>query len=292
MAKNDIHEAVYEGIRKTIRRFRERPFLYFTEADVHASCVRDMMVGASNIFEIRPVDHVSVSLVHQEYPTNFRYEKQKLLEGYEDESITNVDSTDGDRGNFDLAVLNPDFVKSMFDQYYCKSEQKNTEHALEDTLKHIINKDVTGAVQRRNMAEQHAQELLYAVEFKFIHLFNARSINLLKEIIKDTEKLRLARHHSGGNLRVLNLVFCATRAMERRRKGYEKMPVVNRIKKYCAGEKVEIEGKGFKTPPNVFTAFIPSFLGKDGLKHTEKPTCGYEGSDMVLTHWAENKKLT
>ncbi len=36
---------------------------------------------------------IAVSLVHLEYPTNFRYEKRKLLEGYgNDVSITSIDN--------------------------------------------------------------------------------------------------------------------------------------------------------------------------------------------------------
>ncbi len=38
---------VYNGIRKTINRFRENPFFYFTESDIHASLHKDIMEGAA-----------------------------------------------------------------------------------------------------------------------------------------------------------------------------------------------------------------------------------------------------
>ncbi len=37
MIYNGIDSVVYEGIRKTISRFRRKPFHYFTEADIHSS---------------------------------------------------------------------------------------------------------------------------------------------------------------------------------------------------------------------------------------------------------------
>ena len=88
----DVEMLVYDGIRKTINRFRENPFFYFTESDIHASLHRDIMEGGSKELVHRK-DGIAVSLVHLEYPTNFRYEKSKLLEGYgNDILITSIDN--------------------------------------------------------------------------------------------------------------------------------------------------------------------------------------------------------
>ena len=38
-----IDEQVFDGIRKTINRFREKPFHYFTEADIHSSLLNDIL---------------------------------------------------------------------------------------------------------------------------------------------------------------------------------------------------------------------------------------------------------
>ncbi len=43
----DVEMLVYDGIRKTINRFREKPFFYFTESDIHASLHKDIMEGGS-----------------------------------------------------------------------------------------------------------------------------------------------------------------------------------------------------------------------------------------------------
>ncbi len=45
ISKDAIMDAVFNGIRKTINRFREQPFLYFTESDIHASLSKDIMDG-------------------------------------------------------------------------------------------------------------------------------------------------------------------------------------------------------------------------------------------------------
>jgi hypothetical protein len=89
-----IQTAVFDGIRKTINRFRENPFLYFTEADIHSSLSKDIMEGHSDIFIMgkdlkeRESIRVPVSLIHHEYPTNFRFESEKLRsEGYSEDEL-------------------------------------------------------------------------------------------------------------------------------------------------------------------------------------------------------------
>lgn len=42
MKLNNVDIAVFEGIRKTISRFRRKPFHYFTEADIHSSLLHDI----------------------------------------------------------------------------------------------------------------------------------------------------------------------------------------------------------------------------------------------------------
>ena len=84
MNNQEIQDAVFNGIRKTINRFREQPFYYFTESDIHASLSNDIMHGHSDIFvkrnsqDSQGLTNTPVSLIHHEYPTNFRYQKEKL----------------------------------------------------------------------------------------------------------------------------------------------------------------------------------------------------------------------
>ena len=269
----DFDLAVFDSFRKSINRFRERPLLYFTESDIHSFLQSDLIQSNIKLFihEKR-----KISLVHLEYPTNFRYKKQMLLKGYPrylpENSETNIDSKTGDRGNFDLTILNPGFIDMIFKCFH------NEDIAIE----HIINKDVTRACERLNNAnynttindgilakKQFNREIKYAVEVKFIHRFNARNINMLKEIVKDNEKLRLAYLHSNHFIRPINLIFCSSVSKSRSDK---QDPVIKRIKDYI------IKGKTFEfnkvrpkfIPEGVVNIFIESYFSEK-KKTTLKP---------------------
>jgi len=248
-----INNAVFDGIRKTINRFREQPFLYFTESDIHASLSKDIMDGSSDILILgntaveRKSIKTPVSLVHHEFPTNFRYEKKKLKDGYDDENLnlTAISSAHGDRGNYDLAVLNPVFIEKLFESH--KKE------GLIEILKHIINKDLNRAINRIP-----DEELIYAIEVKFVHMFNDRNINMLEEVKSDNEKLRLALHHKHCT-KAINLFFCSSAEKERRD---IQQPVIRQIKEYI---------ESFYNQ-DIINIFIESFIDLDSsVKKTTKP---------------------
>ena len=107
----EIENAVSKGIRTTINRFREHPFLYFTEADIHASLKADIINGNSDIFYkfLKPdKQQIQVSLVHLEYPTNFKFSRESYAGRNNDENISNET-----RGNFDLIILKPEFLSKV-----------------------------------------------------------------------------------------------------------------------------------------------------------------------------------
>lgn len=259
--KKTIDQAVFNGIRKTVNRFREKPFFYFTEADIHASLSKDIMEGNGDVLvtggtiKDREFYKTPVSLVHHEYPTNFRYKKDELLNGYENrEDITFIDSSSGDRGNYDLAILNPEFVGKMFSQ--------NSQNLIE-IIKHIINKEIGKAIGRSTF-----EELLFAIEVKFVHLFNARNIQMLDEVKKDNEKLRLAVHHKHCQ-KAINLVFCSSEEMQRSDKDDS---VIKQIREYI---------KDFEND-KIVNVFIESYINSDDEnKHTPRPTCSKNNSDWV-----------
>lgn len=253
-----INNTVFDGIRKTINRFREQPFLYFTESDIHASLSKDIMDGSSDILILgntsveRKTIKTPVSLVHHEFPTNFRYEKKKLKDRYDDENLilTAISSAHGDRGNYDLAVLNPVFIEKLFETH--------KQDGLIEILKHIINKDLNRAINRIP-----DKELIYAIEVKFVHMFNDRNINMLEEVKCDNEKLRLALYHKHC-IKAINLIFCSSAEKERRD---NQQPVIRQIKEYIESFNnqdiinIFIESyidttEGKKTPPPKFSANV------------------------------------
>ena len=276
--KGQIEDHVFEGIRKTINRFREKPFHYFTEADIHSSLLNDMISGSSGTLSKRH-ENLEISLVHQEYPTNFRYEKEKLLKGYgKSIKMTRlgykdaVNKTYGDRGNYDLTVLNPDFVKRMI-------EKKHGQEAMDQ----IINKDLGRTQARMDENEKlFNQEVLYAIEVKFLHSFNARNKNMLEEIVKDNEKLRLAYLHSDMNLKPINLVFCS--ASEGKKRKDKKDSIIQKIKDYITNGSVDdYSGNSYTLPIEILIIFIEVFLAEDDSKMTIRPIA----SKTPLSNWAQ-----
>lgn len=281
-----IESAVYDAIRKTINRFRENPLYTFTESDLHSYLHADMLSGNSKEFYSKAKHRIS--LVHLEYPTNFRYRKDELLSGYQDLTPTNYESHStyiaanekyGDRGNFDLVILNPDFITRLeeFLQKQITGDEKaeKPEHNL---ALNLINKDVTIAINRLNhekynsktsdsSASAFEQEVLYAIEFKFIHPFNARNKNMIEEVVKDNEKLRLAHIHSNGFIKPINLVFCSSKSMERRD---DIASVIDRLRQYIKSGSYSTNEATHKIPNNVLNIFIESYIDND-VKTTDPP---------------------
>jgi len=305
----EIDNAVFEGIRKTINRFRERPFYYFTEADIHSSLAKDILDGSSDnlIFSKDDLKSKSkdliispVSLVHQEYPTNFRYIKKELLNGYmnktsigrtvlsyEDKSTK---KRHGDRGNFDLAILNPDFVNDLMNKNNDLVHHKTIGFSYEEVLGHIINKDASIALSRlEKNRNKFKKEVIYAIEVKFLHPFNSRNLTMLEEVIRDNKKLMLALKNSDYYIKPINLVFCSSIERVRRDK---KTPVIGRIKDYISPkrnipqreQRKSLHPKQPKIPEGIVNIFIESYL-EDGSKKTIKPIVNYHGKET----WA--KKL-
>lgn len=145
-AQQIIETKVLEAIKSTIRKFRQHPAFFFTESDLHAYLYHKLYENKSRDLQVAK-DGQDVYLVHREYPTNFRYTKSALLEmdaGYE------PDSGQGDRGHYDLAVLNPQF-------------------AVNHTIDHVTNKEVRDLIARRQEDMEAAKsEVLFALEFKYM----------------------------------------------------------------------------------------------------------------------------
>lgn len=172
-----IHTEITRVIWKTVNKFRENPYYFFTESDIHSYfyyCIYSMKLEFIK-------DNKRIYLVHREYPTNFRYRKKDLLnDNYVPPSL---DKKLGTRGHYDLAVLNPSFVEKA--------------SSCED----IINKNVSLLEKRiKNINED---ELLAAIEFKYVITGNK---NFEKEVSNDLKKLEMAKKH--GVEEAYCLVFC------------------------------------------------------------------------------------
>ena len=299
--KKSIEEALVDGIRKTINRFRERPLNYFTESDIHSSLMKDIMEGNSNLFlHLDVKSNVEISLIHNEYPTNFRYEKAKLKDGYrnidigasKDRENTWIHSEIGDRGNYDLSILNKEFVKKELNnprEWIEKNTKYNPVTELSEAIKHIINKEIDYPKTRSKAngdlsdglfyAKGLETELDYAIEVKFIHPFNARNKDMLYEVIRDNTKLNLAKAHTDGFTKTINLIFCSS---EEKTRNNKTDPVISKIRDYIKNGTVEdYDNKVYTVPDGVINIFIESYLSGD-IKNTPKPIVYLSGKGNSL----------
>ena len=175
----EIEAHTWDAVRKTINKFREQPYYFFTESDVISYL---WMCLYSRKLEFPTRDGRPIYGVHREYPTNFRYDKPRLLEMDVPYPLTDRLGT---RGNFDLAVLSPEFVGRA------------------PGIEHIVNKNVRDLESRHDPA---AEELLFAIECKYVI---SSSGEWEHQIRRDNKKLEFAKRCNVRN--VVNLVFCNTR---------------------------------------------------------------------------------
>jgi len=177
---NKLIDSTWDAVRKTINKFRENPYYFFTESDIHSYFYYCMY---NSTFEVKR-NNRRIYLVHREYPTNYRYYKKDLLgKNYE---VKKPDEKIGGRGHYDMAVINPDFANAA------------------DNINHIINKNINDAKSRYNgNIKNFDGELLFAIEFKYII---SNSKNWIEQVKIDNKKLEFALKY--GAEEAINLVFC------------------------------------------------------------------------------------
>lgn len=135
-------------------KFIKWPYNFFTESDAHSFLYYYIFRSAdSTLKKLYPTqdDQFKTVLVHREYPTIFKFSKKDM------ERLLH-----GERGHYDLVILNPGFVAN---------------HSIEE----VIAKDFKRA------AVSERDHLLAAIEFKFIH--RALDKGQREEIDKDVKKL-------------------------------------------------------------------------------------------------------
>lgn len=183
-------------------------------------------------YEIK-IDGKRVYLVHREFPTDFRYDKKRLA----DDSYTEPSppsTKHGNRGHYDIGVLNPRFVVDNSD------------------INIIRNKGIRYIEKRVN---REAKILLFAVEFKYI---TSNGKSWIQQVLEDTKKLQFGREQ--GVLSAFNLVFCNIPYW------YES-ELIERVKSSSTNVNVILirstDGRGGKPKPLTNT---PSFFSRLGVE--------------------------
>ena len=183
---DNINDAVWKAINKTINKFREHPDYFFTESDIH-SYFYHALYSSDHTESNLNVGEIDIYCIHREYPTNFRYKKLELLnKNYK--KPYDLSLRKGKRGNYDIAVLDPVFIKNA------------------NSKQDIVNKrvELLEIRTKNNKYFVNSKELLFAIEFKYV-INNSRKF--IDEVIMDNKKLLFAKDFGGAH-EAVNLVFC------------------------------------------------------------------------------------
>jgi hypothetical protein len=271
MSAKNIDQAVSDGIRRTINRFRENPFYYFTESDIHASLVRDILDGNSVKFYLPTTkDNLRLSMVHLEYPTNFKFARNEALPFIEGTAAEGIKQ----RGNFDLAVLNEVLLKEIANM--------NT-NTLINFLRSIISKDIAQNEAMYTVLGHPVGKLIdYAIEVKFFH-FNNTSQEMFDQVKIDNFKLGEAQKGS-ASIKPINLIFCYYWRDGNKNHVWENR--LNEFRKSICNGNIGIGNSPLTPiPKNVLNIFIEANINPDAIKSTKKPACCYKNDATDLPDW-------
>src|SRR5262245_43145701 len=101
----DIQTNLENAIHCLVDEFLQAPYRYFTEADAVAR-FHQILENDPVINRIEGTKYgFQTSLIHQEFPTYFRFDDSNP-------TVRLEASTGASRGHYDVAILNPEFVRS------------------------------------------------------------------------------------------------------------------------------------------------------------------------------------
>jgi hypothetical protein len=93
------------AIHLLVTEFLQEPYRYFTEADAVARSLQILENDSAINGLERTKDDFQTSLIHREFPTYFRFDDSNP-------TVRLDASTGASRGHYDVAILNPEFVRS------------------------------------------------------------------------------------------------------------------------------------------------------------------------------------
>lgn len=259
-----IDDAVFNGIRKTINKFREQPFMFFTEEDIWASLSKDMTDRNSDVLIFgnsfaQPKimkTNLLFSLVHLAYPMQFTPESIYSEKSNLHHCIDNQ-SYNGSNEICDLAVLNPDYIENFFNSH-------SEDDQVSEFLKQVYKRDLD-----KSQLKHTDEELLFAIDITYIQMVKAKSFDSVGEIQGTNDKLEFAIDQ-GHCKRAIQLIFCSN---------YQEADYIlnssRNIYKYNISS--------FKNK-RIINLFIESYIDCNNIKRTSKPVYkGYENvwSDLL-----------
>jgi hypothetical protein len=101
--KEKIKNAVEACIEELVKKFRKRPYIFYTEHDIHCylyHLIYKKLYENRLIKECRTEDGKETVILHEEYPPIYKEEERRSL------------------GHFDIVILNPASIKSVKSIYH------------------------------------------------------------------------------------------------------------------------------------------------------------------------------
>jgi len=145
--KEKIKNAAEACIEELVKKFRKRPYIFYTEHDIHCylyHLIYKKLYENRLIKECRTEDGKETVILHEEYPPIYKEEERRSL------------------GHFDIVILNPANIKSVKSIYHhrnlCDCHERPAEPfiaielALDCDTKHLID-DYSKLAKPKNEVE-------------------------------------------------------------------------------------------------------------------------------------------
>ena len=96
-----LHHLLTQNIQAIVNEFLQEPYRFFTEAEAVTRFHKLLNRNASLSKKYQSKDSYQIGVIHQEFPTMFRFKAKD----------PSVKTTVGSRGHYDIVILNPAFIE-------------------------------------------------------------------------------------------------------------------------------------------------------------------------------------
>jgi hypothetical protein len=216
------------------------------------------------------MDKIRFSIVHLEYPTNFKFSRKESNA----EGEVRANGRKKTRGNFDLVILKGPLLTDI--------ANKNINKLIE-FLTFIISKNVAKYESIYNLLGHPLGELIdYAIEVKFFHFSNTTQ-DMFDEVKIDNFKLEQSIDLK-ANIKPVNLIFCYYWSDGNKNKKWEGR--LKYFRKNLTLGKIGIEQEPQNLiPEKVLNIFIEANINPNAVKKTQRPVCYFNHGMEKLPEW-------
>lgn len=188
---------VEKAIRALTNKFREHPYTFYTETDMHCYLYHRLYKGGLINGLYRTAEGHDTILLHKEYPTAAQYKKG------EGRVLSSVEAA-GSRGHFDICIWNPEWVSTQKHRQQrvlvavelaLNECGKNNVHTLNDAIKltdakngvrfgYILYyvRDCNAYFDYSSRIEKELNDASGRIRVMFAHVDRSRGISVKREL--------------------------------------------------------------------------------------------------------------